>query len=158
MDFTSPSKGKMSFEEMFRDIILYIDENPEEIYKLIVGSDSQAYAHEGIVFVVAVVVHRVGKGGRYYYYKQQKKQMASIRQRLLFETSLSLEVAGLLTDTLLSNGYSDFNIEVHLDAGDKGETKNMIKELTGMVMGSGYDARIKPDSYCATKVADKYTK
>ncbi len=158
MNFISPSKGKMSFEEMFRDIILYIEENPGEEYKLIVGSDSQAYAHEGVVFVVAVVLHRVGKGGRYYYNKQQKMYMDSIRQRLLFETSLSLEVAGILTDSLLNSGYSDLNIEVHLDAGDKGETKNIIKELTGMVMGSGYDARTKPDSYCATKVADKHTK
>lgn len=158
MDFISPSKGKMSFEEMFSDIILYVEENPEEEYKLLVGSDSQTYSHEGVVFVSAVVVHRVGKGGRYYYYKQQKVYMDSIRQRLLFETSLSLEIAGLLTGSLLNNGYSEFNIEIHLDAGDKGETKNMIKELTGMVMGSGFDARIKPDSYCATKVADKYTK
>ncbi len=158
MDFISPSKGKMQFEEMFRDIISYITENPEDKFKLIVGSDSQSYAHNGIVFVVAVVVHRVGKGGRYYYYKQQKGLMGSMRQRIFYEASMSLEVAGLLTESLVNNGYGNLNIEVHLDAGDKGETKSMIKELTGMVIGSGFDARIKPDSYCATKVADKYTK
>jgi len=30
--------------------------------------------------------------------------------------------------------------------------------VVGMVVGSGFDARIKPDSYGAMTVADKYTK
>ena len=30
--------------------------------------------------------------------------------------------------------------------------------MVGMVVGSGFNARIKPYSYGASKVADKYTK
>ena len=70
---------------------------------------------------------------------------------------MSLDVASRFTALLAENGYSDLNVEIHLDVGEKGDTKELIREVVGMVIGSGFDARIKPDSYGATKVADKYT-
>lgn len=33
----------------------------------------------------------------------------------------------------------------------------MITEVVGMIRGSGYDVKIKPQSYGASKVADRYT-
>ncbi|HAA34763.1 MAG TPA: hypothetical protein DCD97_05580, partial [Firmicutes bacterium] len=41
---------------------------------------------------------------------------------------------------------------------EAGDTKELIREVVGMVIGSGFDARIKPESYGASKVADRYTK
>ncbi len=158
MNFFSPSRGELSFDGVFEDLINYINDSCEEAYKLIIGSDSHVYLEDGVTFVTAIVIHRVGKGGRYYFSKQKKQFMDSIRQRIFYETSLSLEVASRLTEKLSQNGHADLNVEIHLDVGEKGETKEIIKEVVGMVIGSGYDARIKPDSYGATKVADKYTK
>ena len=158
MNFYSPSKGRLSFDATFEDLVSYINKNSEENYKLIIGSDSQAFLNEKVTFVTAIIVHRVGKGGRYYFQKRKQRYMESIKQRIFHETSLSLEVASRLTDKLAQNGYADLNIEIHLDVGEKGETREIIKEVVGMVIGSGYDARIKPHSYGATKVADKYTK
>src|SRR5207302_5588317 len=48
-------------------------------------------------------------------------------------------------------------VEIHLDVGASGETKRIIRELVGMVQGSGYAAITKPDSYGASKVADRET-
>jgi predicted RNase H-related nuclease YkuK (DUF458 family) len=45
-----------------------------------------------------------------------------------------------------------------MDVGTRGDTRDLIREMVGMVAGSGYDALIKPDSFGATKVADKFTK
>lgn len=84
--------------------------------------------------------------------------MPSLRQRIYYETFLSLEVASRLTEKLAKNGHADLDIEIHLDVGEKGETREIIKEVVGMVIGSGYHARIKPDSYGATKVADRHTR
>ena len=42
--------------------------------------------------------------------------------------------------------------------GENGDTKDMIRELVGMVTGSGFDAKIKPYACGASKVADKHTK
>jgi predicted RNase H-related nuclease YkuK (DUF458 family) len=83
--------------------------------------------------------------------------MESLRQRILFETSLSLETASQLSAELAKNGYSELPVEIHLDVGDRGETKRVIREVVGMVQGSGYAAVTKPDSYGASKVADRET-
>ncbi|NLZ28219.1 MAG: hypothetical protein GX887_04560 [Firmicutes bacterium] len=158
MNFISPSKGRLSFDDTFAELTTYVNESYEENYKLIIGTDSHAYINDKVVFVTAIVIHRVGKGGRYFFHKRRHRYMESMRQRIFYETLLSLEVASRLTDKLLQNGFSELNIEIHLDVGEKGETREIIKEVVGMVIGSGYDARIKPDSYGASKVADRYTK
>lgn len=154
--FISPSKGKMGFDETFKDIIEYMQEIPDAPYRLIIGTDSQM--REEACFVTAIVIHRVGKGGRYYYTKDSEKMGRSIKQRIFFEAAKSLGVAGRLAEKLSENGFGDLNVEIHLDIGQNGETKDLIREIVGMVTGTGFEAKIKPDAYGATKVADKHSK
>ena len=148
----------MTLEETFIEVISYVMEKPKENYKLIIGTDSQTRLDEDVVFVTAIIVHRVGKGGRYFFHRERQKHLESLRQRIFYETSMSLDVAGRFAALLAENGHADLNVEIHMDVGEKGDTKGLIREVVGMVIGSGFDARIKPDSYGATKVADKYTK
>ena len=156
MMFESPTKGRMTIEQMYADILLFMSEQPAERYKLIVGTDSHT-RHETI-FVTAVVIHRLGKGGRYYFSKSRRRAIKSLRQKIWYETSVSLAVAARLTDLLQASGTEDLDMEIHIDVGRQGETKELIREIVGMVVGSGYHAAIKPDSFGASKVADKYTK
>ena len=158
MLFCSPSKGELSFDDVFCDLIDYTGNHPEDKYKLIIGTDSHALIKEYVVFVTAIIAHRIGKGGRFYLHKQKTRYMESLRQRIYYETFLSLEVATRLTEKLAENGHCEMNVEIHLDVGERGETREIIKEVVGMVIGSGYDARIKPDSYGATTVADRFTR
>jgi len=158
MLFTSPSKGQVTFHKMFEDLVSYTNEYPDESYKLIIGTDSHSLLNESVIFVTAVVVHRIGKGGRFYYHKQKTCYMESLRQRIYYETFLSLEVATRMTEQLAQNGNCQLNVEIHLDVGEKGQTRDIIKEVVGMVIGSGYQACIKPDSFGATTVADRFTK
>ncbi|MFY9360598.1 MAG: ribonuclease H-like YkuK family protein, partial [Limnochordia bacterium] len=39
-----------------------------------------------------------------------------------------------------------------------GATKSLVKEVVCMVNGSGFLCKVKPDSYGASSVADRYTK
>jgi len=156
MYFVSPTKGALTFERMFSDIVDYLTEVPKAKYKLIIGTDSQA--RDDISFVTAIIVHRTGKGARYYYQKRRHRKITSLRQKVFYETSLSLGVASRLAERIAQNGYSQLDVEIHLDVGPNGETKELIREVVGMVVGSGFDAKIKPDSYGASKVADKHTK
>jgi hypothetical protein len=50
-----------------------------------------------------------------------------------------------------------FNLEIHVDIGENGRTKEMIDEVVGMIIGGGMRVRIKPHAYAATSVADKHT-
>ncbi|MCK4259964.1 MAG: ribonuclease H-like YkuK family protein [Halanaerobiales bacterium] len=159
MFFISPTRGKMNFDETYKDIAKFVNEAPDLEYQLIVGCDSQT-REENVCFVTAVVIYRLGKGGRFYYLKEYEKINRSIRQRIFYETAKSLEVASEITRKLSEDDNCEWNlqIEIHLDVGQKGKTRELIKEVVGIVVGNGYDARIKPDSYCASKVADRYTK
>ena len=108
-----------------------------------------------MIFVTAIIIHRVGKGGRYFFHRKKQHFVQSLRQRIFFETSLSLDVAGRFTALLSEDGHAHLNVEIHLDVGEMGDTKELIREVVGMVIC--FDARIKPESYGATKVADRYT-
>lgn len=156
MDFVSPSKGVMSFGEMMADIIDFITGLPLSSHKIIIGSDSQV--KEDTCFITAVIVHRLGKGARYYYRKKRQRKIESLRQKIFYETALSLEVGSMVTKEFADSGHADLNVEIHIDVGHNGETKPLIKEVVGMVTGSGFKAKIKPEAYGASSVADKHTK
>ena len=156
MQFISPTKGPMDFDTMFADIVAYVRERPEATYRIIVGTDSQLRDETSVV--TAVIVHRVGKGARYYYTRERETFSRSLRQRIFYEAARSLQVAGQLASRLAANGYADFDVEIHLDIGRHGQTRELIREVVGMITGSGFGARIKPDAFGASKVADKYTK
>ncbi len=156
MSFMSPTKGKLNFEEMMADIYDYITGLPTSSYKVIIGSDSQVRSE--ICFITAVVVHRMGKGARYYYRKKIQRKIKSLRQKIFYETSLSLELGGMVSNYLAESGLDNLEVEIHIDVGKQGETRDLIREVVGMVTGSGFQARIKPDAYAASSVADKHTK
>ncbi len=156
MVFISPTHGRLSLEEMVDDIRAYIAEDTSYQYKLIVGSDSQI--RDGTCFVTAIIVHRVGKGAHYYYTKRYDRKITSLRQRIFYETSLSLEMADKLCECLSRKEGDNLKVEIHLDVGTHGDTKELVKDIIGMVVGSGFDARIKPHASGATKVADRHTK
>jgi predicted RNase H-related nuclease YkuK (DUF458 family) len=159
MYFTSPSKGKMDFEEMMADIIRYIRGLPTSAYKIIIGSDSMV--KNDTCFITAIVVHRLGKGARYYYHKKIQRKIKSLRQKIFYETALSLEVGGMVHKYFADFGFDDvdeLDVEIHIDVSVHGETKNLIREVVGMVTGSGFTAKIKPEAYGASTVADKHTK
>lgn len=156
MVFISPSRGRLTFDQVFKDMTDFIKQNPDSKFKLIVGTDSQL--REEVCYVTAIIILREGKGGRFYYAKERERTKLGLKQRIFYETSRSLSVAAKLAKKLAENGLSDPEIEIHLDVGEQGKTKDIIREVVGMVTGSGFDARIKPDSYGASKVADKFTK
>lgn len=156
MYFISPSKGRMDFEKMMRDIILYIKGLPTSSYKIIIGSDSQVKSDT--CFITAVIVHRLGKGARYYYRKKTQRKIKSLRQKIFYETALSLEVGGMVHKYFADNGFDDLKVEIHIDVGIHGDTKDLIREVVGMVTGSGFRAKIKPEAFGASSVADKHTK
>ncbi len=155
-EFISPTKGSMSFDRMFSEIIGFMGDQKEASYKIIVGSDSQI--GNRTCFVTAVIIHREGKGARYFYHRQYHRKLSSLRQKIFYETSLSLHVAGLLAGRLAENGHASLNVEIHLDVGRRGRTSELIREVVGMVTGSGFNAKIKPESFGASNVADRHTK
>jgi uncharacterized protein len=156
--FQSPSRGRMTLEEVAEDLMASVIQYPSDSFRLIVGTDSQPKMQSRTVtFVTAIILHHVGKGARYYVHKENQHHMYSLRQRMFTEASYSLQVGSELTE-MLHALHSDWRPEVHLDIGERGATKQLIRELVAWITASGYEARIKPDSFGASKVADRYTR
>ncbi|MCY0863328.1 MAG: hypothetical protein OWQ57_00100, partial [Sulfobacillus sp.] len=116
----------MTFEQMFADLLQYLSQAPNDRYKLIIGTDS--HTRHDTVLVTAVVIHHLGKGGRYYFHKSHRRAIKSLRQKIFYETSTSLAVAARLTNLLDESGFIDFDVEIHIDVGHQGETKDLIRE------------------------------
>ena len=153
--FISPTLGSLSYEGVIEQVAKYIKADPNFNYKVIVGTDSEA-RNSHVDFATAIIVHRIGKGGIYFWQKNKLQKVFSIQERIAKETQFSIELAWKLRDTFQNNGLSGYEPEVHLDVGQEGATRDMIRWVTGMVLGSGFEYKIKPDSFGATKIADRH--
>ncbi|MCK4805651.1 MAG: ribonuclease H-like YkuK family protein [Candidatus Pacebacteria bacterium] len=153
--FSSPSGKSFSYKELVKELLFYIKSDPMEKYKVVIGTDS---ANHGTTdFVSAIVVYRVGHGGRFFWRRVTQKKINSLRARIYQEVMISLKLAEEILFNLSQNKNINFDFEVHVDIGSKGKTKEMLQEIIGMVRGSGFNVKTKPESYGASKVADRYT-
>lgn len=158
--FRSPSKGQIKLAKVAQEISNYINEDSQSRYRLIVGTDSNGSKKTD--FITAVIVYRIGRGGRYFWRKTNGgKVYHTLRDRIYQEVALSLKTAqemlGELEPLVKSNSEPNYDFQIHIDVGQKGPTREMIKEVVGMVRGNGFKAKIKPESYAASTIADKYT-
>ncbi len=151
--YHNPTCGLLTPQEMVAELEAYRAEDPESEYSLVVGSDSEDNLE--IDFITAIVIHRVGRGARYFWKSTMRPRFKTLRERIWHEALLSLETARELVVAL---GDTDAPpVEIHVDIGTNGPTKQLIQEVTGMIRGSGFVVRIKPEAYAAASVADRYS-
>ena len=155
--FNSPTHGRLSLEKVKEKISEFIAKDKSSQYRIIIGSDSQ-YAGKGIYdFVSAVIIHRVGGGGIYFWRKISERKKMSLKQRIYKEAIMSLETSEKLIDFFKKNGIPKYKVQIHVDIGSGGETRELISEVTNLILSSGYEVKVKPEAVGASKVADKYT-
>lgn len=157
MEFNSPTFGKLDLERLKNLISAYMKKDKEAKYRIIVGSDSQKTRKSIYDFVCALIVHRVGQGGIYFWRREEYDKKIGLKERMYREASMSLITAEEFITFFKENGISKYDIQIHVDIGKKGETRSLITEVVGMIRGNGYDVKIKPDSFGASKVADRHT-
>ena len=163
--FFSPSKGNLTLEEVIKEIFGYMQESPENSYEIVVGCDSPS--SDKPFFPIAIVILRTGFGGRFFLKKMHYpdsflKRFANInwKNRILQEVYLSCELALSLKEMLEKENKSRLKYQfeyIHADVGEIGKTKEMVKEVVGLIKSNGFEPRIKPYSFAATVVADRYT-
>lgn len=154
--YFSPSCGCLSFTQVINELIKFINEDLNKKYRIIVGSDSEGRGE--IDLVNAIVIHRLGLGGRYFWHKTHRQNINSLRQKIYEEVNFSIQTTIELLKLLKKHEptLTKCELEVHVDIGEKGETREMIKEVVGMVRGYGFLVKTKPDSFAASNVADRY--
>lgn len=163
--FESITHGQLSVYEVLETIKEFLEEDPDKEYSLVIGTDSHEATNTNlknrkINLVTAVLVHRKGFGGKYFWIRKYVSNIHSLREKIYSETMTSLDFAGAFVPLIkkkLNGNTPNYNLEIHIDVGEHGDTREMIKEVVGMVTGSGFVAKTKPEAYGASYVADKHT-
>lgn len=164
--FRSLRKDNLNFEQVFHEIIDFIKADTDSSYRISVGTDSQVGSKS--VFVSCIHIHRIGKGAIGFLHKcEMSRAVKNLREKIYLETCASLQLAYMFDETRVKkicqavgteSRSKELTFEFHIDVGKKGQTKTLINEMVGMVKGLNFVPKIKPDSYCASSFADKYTK
>jgi len=155
--FQSPTFGELSFNQIISKIVNLVEGNSDYSFRLIIGTDSQDKNSHGADFVTAVIVHKVGAGGVYFWQRETNPNHLAMKARIIEEAARSLVCAQKFLDAFgRENGIMKI-LEIHVDVGQKGPTREIIGEVVGMIRGSGFEVKIKPDAFGASKVADRHT-
>lgn len=159
--FKSLSRSSVPFHQLFGIILDFILADLKSSYKISIGTDSQV--RRSTVIVSCIHVHRIGKGAIGFLHKHEMpRPLRNLHEKIFLETCTTLQLAHLFDDTRIEKIYTllgdKVDFEFHIDIGSNGRTKALINEMVGMVQGLNFVPKIKPDSYCASSFADKYTK
>lgn len=131
------------------DILQFVREASRDGQSVHVGTDS-LQSGRFTQFVTVVVILTPRKGGRVAYRREVVPRIASLRERLLKEVWKSVDL-GLQFSPIVKGELS-----VHIDANPVVTHKSSayVQELVGLVVGQGFKALIKPESWAASHAAD----
>jgi predicted RNase H-related nuclease YkuK (DUF458 family) len=131
------------------DILQFVRDASRDGQTVHIGTDSlQSGRHTQFVTVVVILTPK--KGGRVAYRRTVVPRIASLRERLLKEVWESVDL-GLQFSPIVTG-----ELTVHIDANPvvSHKSSQYVHELVGLVVGQGFKALIKPESWAATHTAD----
>lgn len=153
--FTSPTYGQVDWEEALAKMAWFMGVDTTASYEIIIGTDSEA--QNGTAdYVSALIVHKKGKGGIYFWSRQKVEKIFSMKQRIWQEALMSLGIAEKLVGDFAEMGLVDLNLEIHVDVGPNGPTRELIADIVGMIKANGFRVATKPASWGASHVADRH--
>jgi len=153
--FYSPTRGKLAKADVFSQIEQTITSSSGPV-EVIVGADSRLRSC-GTFFALVISVIRSGRGGSFFYHKFQERRYSSLQQRIFQE---ALYAVGLATEVrqYLRDRHLETPVRLHFDIGDKGPTRKFIQSLLALAESNHFRAEIKPNSFCASTIADRFTR
>ncbi len=118
-----------------------------------IGTDSQVRG-ELVEFATVIVFLREKKGGFMYIHNERSRQVMTIKERLLTEVSMSINIAFDLCDLL--DRY-DVDLEVHADINTNPHFKSntALSEAMGYILSMGFAFKAKPHAFASTSCANK---
>lgn len=168
--FQNISQKSMPFDQVFQNILQFMEKDPTGNFKLMFGTDSQVYSRE-TKFITGIVIQQARKGVWACFRKVIiPRKMDNLHERISYETTLTEEVVSLFTEEkkerliqiVLPNVYkgASFTIEGHIDigSGERNKTRIFVKEMISRMNSIGLKAKIKPDSFVASSYANRFTK
>ncbi len=140
---------KTLHEVRIPDILEFVREASNAGQAVHIGTDS-LQSGRFTQFVTVVVILTPRRGGRVAYRREIVSRITSLRERLLKEVWKSVDL-GLAVSPIVKG-----DLTVHIDANPVVAYKSSqyVQELVGLVVGQGFKALIKPESWAASHAAD----
>ena len=141
------TRWKTINDDPIEDIVEWVKAATKDGQEIHVGTDS-LQSGKRTQFVTVVVIHTPMKGGRVAYVRDIVPRISSLRERLNREVWKSVELAMQLPE------HPELTIHIDANPSEKHMSSKYLQELVGMVVGQGFKAAWKPDSWAATHAAD----
>jgi uncharacterized protein len=128
--------------------------------KVCIGTDSQV---KGKVteFATVIVFIRKGKGGFMYIHNETSQQKMSIKQRMLTEVAMSIDIAYKLCN-IFSRYSVDMEVHADINTSPSFKSNDALKEAMGYIMGMpacrtgrGFAFKAKPHAFASSSCANK---
>lgn len=141
------AKWKTITGEPVQDILAFINNETQDGQVVHIGTDSlQTGRYTQFVTIVAIL--NPPKGGRVVYSRDIVPRITSLRERLNKEVWYSINLAMQVSD------QPDLTIHIDANPDEKFMSSKYLQELAGLVVGQGFKALWKPESWAATHCAD----
>ena len=145
--WTSSSEKKIDIEHIFK----IISSSDCEIY---VGSDTNP-SRVPIILAASIAIIKKGEFAKFYYIKSKpwKSKKPTLQQRLQAEVAVSCYIANEIRERMPGR-----EITVHADINPDQKTASgrYTKQLKNYITGYGFTPIIKPMSWAASCIADRY--
>jgi len=121
--------------------------------KVCVGSDSQVYGKH-VDFATVIVFLREKSGGFMFIHNERQPNYKSLKERLLDEVSMSIEVAYEICD-LLDRYNIDLEVHADINTNPQFKSNSSLTEAMGYILSMGFAFKAKPDAFASSVCADK---
>ena len=121
--------------------------------KLCIGSDSQVKGNV-TEFASVIVFLREKKGGFMFIHNEKSTKTMSLKERMILEVSLSVDVAYALCD-LLDKHHVELEVHADINTDPSFKSNTALREAMGYILGMGFVFKAKPDAFASSSCADK---
>lgn len=139
-------------EDEVNDVLMREREAGHDL-KVCIGTDSQV---KGKIteFATVIVFIRKGKGGFMYIHNEISQQKMSIKQRMLTEVAMSIDIAYKLCN-IFSRYSVDMEVHADINTNPSFKSNDALKEAMGYILGMGFAFKAKPHAFASSSCANK---
>ncbi len=109
---------ELSIPAIVGEIMRFMSNEPSYRYRITIGTDSELLASKEADFVSAIVVHRIGNGGRYFWRRSTIGRFHTLRDRIIREVLISLDLAQellrALEDASKTASLPEWDFQIHV--------------------------------------------
>lgn len=121
--------------------------------KICIGTDSQVNCKQ-VDYATVIVFLREKKGGFMLIHDETRKHIPTLKERMILEVGMSVDVAYRICDLLDRYGVA---LEVHADINTDPAfpSHSALSEAMGYILGMGFVFKAKPEAFASSYCADK---